>query len=570
MAAVRVPSSGTTWHPSSSTYFWASGWERVNYTYYITGDMLSTGKMQYKATVKIYFRYDNTWMSTGYVIKLKFTVGDGTSGWVTAKAWDDYWEGTGPHKTLTLTAEATPSALTLPWSIEWSDSGTASGLEALTQTSKAKASGNIAVANGPSSWSLSNSTINIGSSFSATMSKLYDTNYHTFTLTSGSNSKTYGSSSSSYDTSATLAVSASDVGSWFSSTSTSLSATLTLHTYMADGTLIGSSDKSVTINMTQSVGQPTGLTLSNSTPTKGQIKFTITAPTCKYGATISSYTCTPSIGSASRSGTTVTVTIPSGASASSVTLTVVAKDSRGYEVSAAKSVTYNGKSLCAIVSSAYLNDSVQVTADEWVASNTISISASSKNSSGTATTVSFASKSTSNAIMCNFSAANFGYLFPTNSKTTSSTITFTTYNSGGTSQGSDTATVSLTMPESVGKPTGMKLTIASSSNTQIQITVTPPSYKYGASLSKYTVTTSSGTASVSGNTITISNSSGFGNGKVTVSVYATDTRGFKTDTISIEKLNTVPKIVLGGVSYEKVCYGSTPISAIYLGSTKVM
>lgn len=569
MAAIRVPTSGTKRHPSSG-YFWSSDWERLYYTYYITGDMLSTGKMQYKAVVKIYFRYTNTWMGTGHVIKLRFTVGDGTSGWVTAKAWSDYWEGTGPHKTLTLTAEATPSALTLPWSIEWSDSGSDSSVTPLSQASKAKASGNIAIANGPSTLTLANTSINIGSSISATMTKIIDTNYHTFDITLGNNSKSYGSATSPYDTSASLSISASDFGSWFSSTDTSISPTLTMHTYTSDGILLGSQDITISINMTAAAGAPTGLALSAPTITKGQAVYTITAPTFKYGATLSGYTCTTTLGSAKINGTTVTVTIPQPASSSSITLTVVATDSRGYTVSAAKTSTYNSKSTFT-ASNVNIGMSMNVDVSEWVSSNTFTLTASSKNSSGTTTTKTFVTKSTEDSVSCNFTAADFGYLIPTNAKTATSTLTLISYNSAGTSLGNNTKNITLTMPESIGAPTGLGLVISSSSNTQIEVTITPPSYKYGATFSKYIITTSSGTASaVSGNTFTVTNSSGFGNGTVTISVQAEDSRGFKSDTVSIEKLNTVPKILLGGISYEKIYFNNQNAVAIYQGTTKIM
>lgn len=568
MATVRVPASGTTRHPSSG-YFWSSEWQRLYYTYYITGNLLDSGKMQYKAIVKIYFRYDTTWMGTGHVIKLKFTAGDGTSGWVTAKGYNDYWEGTGPHKTLTLTAEATPSALELPWAIEWSDDGSASSLEKLSQTSKAKASGNIAIANGPSQWTLTNSSVDIGSSFSVSMTRVVDTNYHTFKLTLGDKSKSYGSASSSYGTSATLSVTASDFGSWFDSVNKSISPSLTMYTYTSSGILLGSASIPVIINMTAAAGNPTGLALSDPTITKGQAVYTITAPTFKYGATLSGYTCTTTLGSAKISGTTVTVTIPQPASSSSITLTVVATDSRGYTTSTAKTSTYNGKSTFT-ASNINIGKTMDIDIDEWVNSNTFTLTASTKNSSGTSTTKTFATKSTGTSVSCKFTAADFGYLIPTNAKTAISTLTLTSYNSSGTSLGNNTKNITITMPESVGAPTGLGLTISSSSNTQIKVTITPPSYKYGATLNKYIVTTSSGTASVSGNTITVTNSSGFGNGTVTISAQVEDSRGFKSNTVSIEKLNTVPKILLGGVSYEKVYFNNKNTVAIYKGATKIM
>lgn len=424
---------------------------------------------------------------------------------------------------------------------------------------KACANLTIPSANAASTWSLSSSSINIGGSFSASITPVISTNYHTFKLANGSNSISFDN----YTTSASLTATTDVVGYWFGSSATSLGCTLTMYTYASDGTYLGESSKSVTIKMTSAAGAPTGLIVSHSSTSKGTVKFTFVAPNAKYNASISNYSVSSNIGTASRSGTSVTVTIPSGASAASITLSVTATDSRGYTTSASSSANYNGVSTFNFgATSINLDHAIAVAVDEWVASNTYTL---------TANGITFANKATNNNTSCNFAADSFGNLFGSTSTTASTTMTCTTYDSSGSQIGSSaTKTINLTMPSSVGAPTGMGLTITSASSTKIVATIIAPNTKYGATISNYVVTASSGTVSRSGNTITVTNSAGFGSGKVQISAYAVDSRGFNSNTAVVEKLNTVPKIILNGVSYEKVISRGKNVVAIYRGSTRIM
>ena len=336
-----------------------------------------------------------------------------------------------------------------------------------------------------------------------------------------------------------------------------------MYSYDSNGIYLGESSKSVTIKMTSAAGAPANMAVASGSVSKGSATFTITPPATKYNASVSSYSVSSNIGTASRSGTTITVSIPSGASASTVTVSVTATDSRGYTTSASGSAAYNGVSTFTFgATSVNLGNAISVAVDEWVAANTYSLSANG---------VTFANKATGNSTSCTFAAANFGSLFGSTSTTANTTMTCTTYDSSGNQiGGSSTKAISLTMSESVGAPTGMGLTITSATNTQIVATMTPPTTKYGATISNYVVSTNNGTASRSGNTITVTNSNGFGSGKVQISVYAVDSRGFKSNTAIAEKMNTVPKIKLNGASYEKIMINGKNVVAIYRGSTRIM
>ena len=418
------------------------------------------------------------------------------------------------------------------------------------------ASGSAAY-NGNSTFTLNKSTINLGESITVSVDEWVASN--TYTL--AANGVTFVTKGTGSSTSCSF--SAANFGSLFSSTSKTATTTLTCTTYDSSGAVKGTTNKTITLNMTEALGAPTDFAIATSKIEKGMIMFAVLPPNTKYGATISGYTATTNIGTISVSGITAVVTIPSGASASTVNISITATDTRGYTITANHSEDYNGASIFTFdTTSVRLDGSINVAVDEWVAANTYSLSANG---------VTFANKATNNNASCNFSAANFGSLFGNTSTTATTTVTCSTFDSSGVQVGSSsTKTINLTMTEAIGAPTGAGLTITSATSTQIVATIIPPTTKYGATISNYVVTTSSGTASRSGNTITVTNSAGFGNSKVQISVYAVDSRGFKSNTAVAEKLNTVPKILLNGASYEKIISHGKNVVAIYSGSTRIM
>jgi hypothetical protein len=411
--------------------------------------------------------------------------------------------------------------------------------------------------NGQSIFTLNKSSINLGESIAVNVDEWVASN--TYTLSA--NGVTFVSKGQGSSTSCSFA--AANFGSLFDATAKSVSVNLTCTTYNSSGTSLGSTTKTVTLAMTEALGAPTGLSVAKSSVTKGTVKFSITAPTTKYSATISKYAATTNVGTASVSGTTVTITIPSGSDSSTVTTTVTATDSRGYTVSASSSTDYNGASTFSFDSTSInLDNAITVSVNEWVASNTYTLTANGKT---------FVSKGTGNSTKCTFTADAFGSLFGSSSTTASTTVTCDTYNESGAKIGSSsTKNISLTMPASVGAPTGMKLVITSATNTEIVATITAPNTKYGATISDYVVLTNSGTATRNGNIITVTNTAGFASGKVQISAYAIDSRGFVSNTAIVEKMTTIPKILLNGASYEKVIYNNKNIVAIYSGSTRIM
>lgn len=167
-----------------------------------------------------------------------------------------------------------------------------------------------------------------------------------------------------------------------------------------------------------------------------------------------------------------------------------------------------------------------------------------------------------------FNASNLYSNFPTNSKTWNISTTADMYNtSNNFVETLPIKTVTLVMSSSTGAPTGCGLTLKSTTTTSATFTITPPTTKYGATISSYTVTTTAGSVSRSGTTVTLTMPSNLSSySSITVSVYATDSRGFTSNTasasVNIRYLRVYPS---GGIYND-----STSYSTFYLpqGSTK--
>ena len=418
----------------------------------------------------------------------------------------------------------------------------------------------IASANAASEWALDSDIVNIDESLSVLITPIVDSNYHIFELVSNDNKASLGQFT---NTSPSITIPAEAIGSWFDGDALSLAATLAMYSYAEDGTYLGKDEKAVTINMTAAAGAPTDVVITDSSVSKGLVIFNIVPPVAKYNAHIVEQSYQSNIGEILIDGATVTVSIPSGAEESVVTISITATDTRGYTVSSSGSITYNGESIFDFgTTSVNLNQSIDIAIDEWVASNTYSLSANS---------VVFADKRVDNSIRCKFAEEDFSHLFGSNSATANVTMVCSTYDSLGNQIGSNlNKVVSLIMPRSIGAPTGTKLTIVSVTDTEIIAKITSPTTKYGATISNYVVSTNNGVAVLNGDTITVTNNAGFKSGRVKISVYAIDSRGFNSNTATVEKIFTNPKIVLNGASYEKIMSNEKNVIAIYRGSTRIM
>lgn len=413
-------------------------------------------------------------------------------------------------------------------SATWVTVNETSSTPASISLSKTIAFPNIAPPNDVSSWTISDSTINLGDNLDINITPVVSTNYHVITITSGNNS-------TSFDIPA------------FASGDNSIN----------NGTSSSSMTSQVVLNNRESTyGSPYGyytvtLTPSNRTTNSVTVKCNVSAHLLasnsytNYGVTCGLYIGgtwhdftlvsygTPWQGTSPISASTI-ITV-SGLTASQTSITGIKfRAIDGASEYEGPSLSATNCSDLAIISSVNVDSSETSEINIYIAPDT------------------------------------YGYWFEPTKTSLSATVSLTTYDSSGTNIGSDSKTITLYMSESIGKPTNTGIAITSATDTEIIVTITAPTTKYGATVSDYIISTNKGTATRSGNTITVTSSSGFGSGKVQISAYAIDSRNFKSNTAIVEKITTTPKILLNNASYEKIISNSKNIVAIYCGSTRIM
>ena len=129
-------------------------------------------------------------------------------------------------------------------------------------------------------------------------------------------------------------------------------------------------------------------------------------------------------------------------------------------------------------------------------------------------------------------ASSYASLFP-NSESTTGTITATTY-SNGSSLGSYSESVTIILPESLGKPgkPSAEVTSKTSSGATIKLTK-PTTFKYGAIFKEWQVTSNIGEISVSGNIATGTIDPSL-NKTAVATIRAVDSRGFISDPVSVQ------------------------------------
>lgn len=527
--------------------------------------------------IKWHLQYYNSYWYSGHT-KTAYLYLNGNWFYVTLKDSDTLIEGDDVH---TSTRRVTVTGLTasqksitgIKFRVETNNDNYRGGT--MSETACTTSSMKIETGNSPSSFTLSSTSVNLGSSITASINRVVSSNTHRLWMygkTSGGDEPSYWVSNEVTGTSATCTFPAADFGYCFGKTSTSITKYLYLNTYDSSGNKVGQTYKSVTLKMPSSVGAPTGLGVSTTSVSKGVVKFKITAPTCKYGAYISSYTCTSSVGTVTRDGTTVTVEVPSNTSSTSVKLTVTAKDSRGFTVSSSATASYNAPSTFTVnTTSVNLGSSITATISKAVSSNTHRLWADSKDSSGADYDPWVSEEVSGTSATCTFSTSNFAYLFASNKTKATTTLYLNTYNSSGTNIGKASKTITLKMPSSVGAPTGLAVAHSSTSKGKVVFTITPPTCKYGATVSSYSCVANIGTVSRSGTTVTVTVPSGASSSTVKLTVTATDSRGF-TDTASKSvSYNGASTLTIDKSSYTTGDYLTTTLSKwVGANTTKYM
>ena len=217
------------------------------YTVEVTPSNRTATGVTISLTVKCHLQYSESHSGTGITYTAGLYVG-GSWRELQLKSSSDNWSGTTVHtKSTSFTVTGLSATTTSLTGIKFRVVKKVNGSTVTTGGYLAETSvNNITISdyNAVSSWSLSNSTVELGNSITATMTPIQSTNYHKIVATSGSNSYTFISNAK---TSATLEFIKSTFKNWFDSGSESLSITLTLTTYKSSGTSLGTSTKTITL-----------------------------------------------------------------------------------------------------------------------------------------------------------------------------------------------------------------------------------------------------------------------------------------------------------------------------------
>ena len=207
------------------------------FTVQVTPSNRTTNSVKLAITVKSHLQWSDSLLGTGYTMTGYLKVND-TSYYITLKTSSDVWSGTTVYTaTRTITINELDSATTSLTGVTFR----VAGESRLDETSCSNIT--IPSGNGHSTFTLSATSVNIGSSLKVTISREVSTNYHKIVASFNGNSHTFTSNAG---TSATLTFSQSTFSSWFSSTSPEITVALIMTTYNSSGTKLGATVSRIT------------------------------------------------------------------------------------------------------------------------------------------------------------------------------------------------------------------------------------------------------------------------------------------------------------------------------------
>ena len=207
------------------------------FTVQVTPSNRTTNSVKLAITVKSRLQWSDSVLGAGYTMTGYLKVND-TSYYITLKTSSEVWSGTTVYTaTRTITINELDSATTSLTGVAFR----VAGESRLDETSCSNIT--ISSGNGHSTFTLSATSVNIGSSLTVTISREVSTNYHKIVASFNGNSHTFTSNAG---TSATLTFSKSTFSSWFSSTSPEITVTLIMTTYNSSGTKLGATVSRIT------------------------------------------------------------------------------------------------------------------------------------------------------------------------------------------------------------------------------------------------------------------------------------------------------------------------------------
>lgn len=207
------------------------------FTVQVTPSNRTSTSVKLAITVKSHLQWADSLLGSGYTMTGYLKV-NGTSYYITLKTSSEVWSGTTVY---TATRTITVSDLS---ESETSLSGITfrvAGESRLDETSCSSIT--IPSGNGSSTFTLSATSVNIGSSLTVTISRAVSTNYHKIVASFNGSSHTFTSNAG---TSATLTFSSSNFSSWFSSTSPEITVALIMTTYDSSGKKLGATVSRIT------------------------------------------------------------------------------------------------------------------------------------------------------------------------------------------------------------------------------------------------------------------------------------------------------------------------------------
>ena len=299
------------------------------YTVEVTPSSRTATSVVISMTVKCHLQYSESHSGTGITYTAGLYVG-GSWRELQLKSSSDKWSGTTVHtKSTSFTVSGLSATTTALTGVKFRVTKTYGGSSVtdggyLTATSVSNIT--IPSGNGKSSFTLSDNSINLGNSVTATISRLVSTNYHKIVASFGDNTYTFTSNA---ETSATLTFDESTFGSWFDSTTSSILITLTMTTYDSGGSSLGTNTDTVTLIIPESLGKPSKPTAVITEETENTVTIELTEPsTYNYGATFSSWEVSASSGTVTVSDNIITASTDTD---KTVLITIRVVDSRGFK-----------------------------------------------------------------------------------------------------------------------------------------------------------------------------------------------------------------------------------------------
>lgn len=208
------------------------------FTVQVTPSNRTSTSVKLAITVKSHLQWEDSQLGAGYTMTGYLKV-NGTSYYITLKTSSEVWSGTTVYTaTRTITVNDLSESETSLSGITFR----VAGESRLDETSCSSIT--IPSGNGASTFTLSATSVNIGSSLTVTISRVVSTNYHKIVASFNGSSYTFTSNAG---TSATLTFSRSDFRPWFSSTSPEITVALIMTTYDSSGKKLGATVSRITL-----------------------------------------------------------------------------------------------------------------------------------------------------------------------------------------------------------------------------------------------------------------------------------------------------------------------------------